>query len=233
MYNQIGFDGDDDLNLLGGFDSDYSLGFELGAGLGDRPRPEAVVHPVEWSRGAGRRTSRRPPRPETQPTAGEASYAVDRFPDYVPGHFPGRVHSPNAGGTATSAGLAGTEWRLVEFRSPEESAGPVRPAPDEVHTLRFNPDGTLSARVACNRGSGRWSAQPAVARGTISLDVNAMTRAACPPGAPIRWPRDAAEIRNFVVENGRLHLNLAVDAGTYVWEPCSPPGTARGGAPAC
>jgi heat shock protein HslJ len=114
--------------------------------------------------------------------------------------------------------LLGTEWRLVEFRSSDDSIGTVQPRPDEVYTLRFAPDGTFVARLACNRGNGRWVFESATAeRGGISIELGATTRAACSPGALTRWTTDAAQVRSYVLEGGRLHLNLAVDAGTYVW----------------
>jgi len=118
--------------------------------------------------------------------------------------------------------LIGPEWRLVEFRSSADEIGTIRPGAGEVYTLRFRPGGRLSARLACNRGTGRYTAaDPAAARGTISLGLMAMTRAACPPTPLSRLPGDLPDVVSYVIEGGRLHLNLKLDAGDYVWAPAA------------
>jgi heat shock protein HslJ len=116
--------------------------------------------------------------------------------------------------------LTGTEWRLIEFISPEDSIGTIRARPDEVYTLRLDPDGSLAAGLTCNRGAGRWSS-PDVHKtmGTVTLEVKAVTMAACPPTQFPRLPDDLGRIRSFVIRDGRLHLNLMIDGGDYVWIP--------------
>lgn len=116
--------------------------------------------------------------------------------------------------------LVGTEWRLIHFQSSEDSIGMIRPGRDEVYTLRLEPDGTLAAGLFCNRGSGRWtSADSARSMGSITLELKAVTMAACPPSPLERIARDLANVRSFVIRDGRLHLNLVLDGGDYVWEP--------------
>lgn len=116
--------------------------------------------------------------------------------------------------------LTGTEWTLVYFQSPEDSIGKVSPKPGEVYTLRLSPDGTMAAGLFCNRGTGHWSSPEAgAATGTISLNLVAVTQAACLPSPLERITADLARVRSFVIRDGRLHLNLMVDAGDYVWEP--------------
>lgn len=116
--------------------------------------------------------------------------------------------------------LTGTEWTLVYFQSPEDSIGKVSPKPGEVYTLHLSPDGTMAAGLFCNRGTGHWSSPDAgAAMGSISLNLVAVTQAACLPSPLERIGADFTRVRSFVIRDGRLHLNLMVDAGDYVWEP--------------
>jgi hypothetical protein len=53
---------------------------------------------------------------------------------------------PESGSPAAEAGapespLAGTQWRLVEFRSVDDATGTVRPEDPSLYTLRLNADG--------------------------------------------------------------------------------------------
>ncbi|HWJ38080.1 MAG TPA: META domain-containing protein [Sphingomicrobium sp.] len=129
---------------------------------------------------------------------------------------PTRSRPPLVAGPA----LTGTEWTLVYFQSPEDSIGKVSPKPGEVYTLRLSPDGTMAAGLFCNRGTGHWSSPEAgAAMGTISLNLVAVTQAACLPSPLERIGADFARVRSFVIRDGRLHLNLMVDGGDYVWEP--------------
>lgn len=116
--------------------------------------------------------------------------------------------------------LTSTEWTLLYFQSPEDSIGQIKPKPGEVYTLRLMPDGTMAAGLFCNRGTGKWSSPDASASmGTISLNLVAVTQAACAPSPLERIGADFPRVRSFVIRDGRLHLNLMIDSGDYVWEP--------------
>ena len=122
--------------------------------------------------------------------------------------------------SATGLSLSSTEWKLVYFQSPEDAIGRVTPKAGEDYTLSLTPDGTMAAGLFCNRGTGHWSSPDAsLAMGSISLNLVAVTQALCPPSPLERIGADFARIRSFVIRDGRLHLNLMVDAGDYVWEP--------------
>jgi para-nitrobenzyl esterase len=117
---------------------------------------------------------------------------------------------------ADTVGLVGPVWRLVEFRGGDGT----RLTPDDPakYTLEFKSDGSLLARIDCNRGRGTWkSTGPGLELGPLAL-----TRAACPPGSlhdPIvkHWP----SIRSYVLKDGHLHLALMADGGIYEFEPSS------------
>lgn len=118
------------------------------------------------------------------------------------------------------APLLGTEWQLVAFESSKDSIGTIRPGPDEVWTLRLAPDGSTAMQLSCNRGFGSWTSPDARAtRGELRIKAIGSSMAACPPGAITRLPADFEHIRSFVIEGGRLHLNLMMDGGNYVWTP--------------
>ncbi len=134
----------------------------------------------------------------------------------------GCATSPPAQAPVAGPTLSSTEWRLIEFQSPKEAIGTIRPNQGEAYTLRFNSDGTLAAGLSCNRGSGRWSSPDAMATtGSINLDLQAVTQAACEPSPLERIGADLNRVRTFVIRDGRLHLNLMMDSGDYVWEPTS------------
>ncbi|MBO9623568.1 MAG: META domain-containing protein [Sphingomonas sp.] len=121
---------------------------------------------------------------------------------------------------STEPRLTGTEWRLVEFVSPKDAIGTIRPRAEEVYTIRLDPDGTLVAQLYCNRGTGSWTS-PDIDKtmGSVSLNLKAVTMAACLPSPLERVSRDLANVRTFVIRDGRLHLNLMMDGGDYVWTP--------------
>jgi heat shock protein HslJ len=108
----------------------------------------------------------------------------------------------------------GPVWRLVEFRGGDDT----RLTPDDAakYTIEFKPDGSLIARIDCNRGRGSWKASGP----SLELGPLALTRAACPPGSlhdriVKHWP----SIRSYVLEDGHLHLALMADGGIYEFEP--------------
>jgi para-nitrobenzyl esterase len=118
---------------------------------------------------------------------------------------------------ADTGGLVGPVWRLVEFRGGDDT----RLTPDDPakYTLDFMADGSLSARIDCNRGRGTWrSTGPGLELGPLAL-----TRAACPPGSlHDQIVRQLPNIRSYVLKDGHLHLSLMADGGIYEFEPAPP-----------
>jgi heat shock protein HslJ len=118
--------------------------------------------------------------------------------------------------TADTLGLVGPVWRLVEFRGGDDT----RLTPDDPakYTLEFKPDGSVNARIDCNRGHGTWkSSGPSLELGPLAL-----TRMACPPGSlHDRIVKHWSSIRSYVLKDGHLHLSLMADGGIYEFEPSS------------
>ena len=120
--------------------------------------------------------------------------------------------------------LMGTDWRLVEFQSMDDSIGTERPDDPSLYTMQLNSDGSVAMRLNCNRARGTWAAEPSGdgSSGHFEFGPLAMTRALCPP--PSMGESIAAQtsfIRSYLLKNGRLYLSLMADGGIYTWEPVS------------
>ena len=59
-----------------------------------------------------------------------------------------------AGAAAAAATLAGSNWRLVEFRSSDDAIGVVRPDDPAKYTMSLADDGRAALRLNCNRANG-------------------------------------------------------------------------------
>jgi putative lipoprotein len=117
---------------------------------------------------------------------------------------------------ADTVGLVGPVWRLVEFLGGDDTR--LKPDDPAKYTIEFNADGSLNARIDCNRGRGTWkSSGPSLELGPLAL-----TRAACPPGSlHDRIVKHWSYIRSYVLKDGHLHLSLMADGGIYEFEPSS------------
>jgi para-nitrobenzyl esterase len=111
--------------------------------------------------------------------------------------------------------LAGTSWQLVKFQGGDDRV--LVPDDKSKYTLAFAADGSLNARIDCNRGRGTWKSSPP---NQLELSPMALTRAACPPGSlHDRLVSQLPYVRSYIVKNGRLFLSLMADGGIYEFEP--------------
>jgi heat shock protein HslJ len=120
-------------------------------------------------------------------------------------------------GAELSAPLAGTNWRLVELVSKSDAVGSVRPSDPWKYQLTLAADGTVQARLDCNRGSGSWSAVgPPVDK--LTFGPMAMTRAMCLEGSlDTRIARELSSVSAYEHNDDRLVLYLTGDRGDQVW----------------
>lgn len=117
--------------------------------------------------------------------------------------------------TEAPAGLVGPTWQLVRFRGGDDKV--VVPGDRTSYTLAFRADGTVSARIDCNRGHGGYQL---AGKNRIEFGPMAITRAMCPPGSMHdHVVRQLPYIRSYVIKDGHLFLSLMADAGTYEFEP--------------
>jgi len=113
--------------------------------------------------------------------------------------------------TAGPTPLAGTSWQLVRFQGGDDTV--LTPDDGSKYTLTFASDGTVAARIDCNRGRGTWTS---VAPGRLELGPLASTRAFCgPPSMHDRIVKQWASVRSYLVKDGHLFLSLIADGGIY------------------
>lgn len=116
--------------------------------------------------------------------------------------------------------LTGTSWRLRGYDSFESGSKRATPAPNEIHFIRFWPDGVLQLRLACHTGKGLWRAsQHEPDRGSIEITKVEISRMPCRDTRMTRMAEDLELVRSYVIGPGdRLTLNLRADSGNLVWE---------------
>jgi heat shock protein HslJ len=113
--------------------------------------------------------------------------------------------------------LAGTAWRLLEIRAPEDDLESVRPNDPSLYTLTLGETGIVSMRLDCNRASGTWTASTAGA--SFGFGPLRMTRAVCQqPSLDLQIARDTEFVSSYRLRDGLLYLSLVAEGGLYIWE---------------
>lgn len=119
--------------------------------------------------------------------------------------------------------LSGTSWTLMAFRQTAGNAAEIRPTRLDQYRLSFQADGRLVAQMDCNQGSGTWQATPAESGGNLHLGPIALTRMMCPPDPLGQRPQqDMEAVQSYRIINGQLQLELAGNAGSYIWARALP-----------
>lgn len=126
--------------------------------------------------------------------------------------------APAASAPAQKSDLAGTSWQLVRFTGSDKAT--LQPDDRTKYTITFQADGSVVARIDCNRGHGAWkSAGP----GELALGPLALTRMMCAPGSMHdRVAADWDAVHSYTIKDGHLFLSLMADGGVYEYEPASP-----------
>ena len=111
--------------------------------------------------------------------------------------------------------LGGTSWQLVKFQGGDDRI--LVPDDRAKYTIAFGADGSVSARIDCNRGRGTWKSD---GPSRLEFGPMAVTRAMCPPGSlHDQIIRQWNTMRSYVIRDGRLFLSLMADGGIYEYEP--------------
>jgi para-nitrobenzyl esterase len=114
----------------------------------------------------------------------------------------------------TTTDLGGTSWQLVKFQGGDGKT--LIPDDTSKYTIAFNKDGSVSARIDCNRGRGTWKS---VGSSQLQLGPLALTRAMCPPGSlHDHIVKQWEYVRSYVIKDGHLFLSLMADGGIYEFE---------------
>jgi para-nitrobenzyl esterase len=115
----------------------------------------------------------------------------------------------------SAADLGGTSWQLVKFQGSDDKT--LTPDDTAKYTIVFGTDGSLSARIDCNRGRGTWKSPGS---NQLQLGPLALTRAMCPPGSlHDQIAKDWQFVRSYTMKNGHLFLSLMADGGIYEFKP--------------
>jgi para-nitrobenzyl esterase len=126
------------------------------------------------------------------------------------------VRAPEPTQNAT-VGLGGTSWQLVAFRGGDDKM--LTPHDPAKYTIAFGTDGSVSARIDCNRGRGTWKSS---GPNQLLFGALALTRAMCPLGSlHDHIVKDWEYMRSFIVKDRHLFLSLIADGGIYEFEPMS------------
>jgi heat shock protein HslJ len=152
--------------------------------------------------------------PEAMPAAGPS--AEPPTPEVQPTVEPATPQAPPSAETGGGpADILGVIWKWDSFTS--DAGEPVMVESPESYEFMLLPTGIIRIKADCNNGSGtHWID----ADGSISIEVLALTRAACPPDS---LSGDFVELLNQVsayrVDEGNLFLTLGGDGGTMTFSP--------------
>lgn len=122
-----------------------------------------------------------------------------------------------ASGQKSSSGneLEGTSWQLVKIQAADDTT--LVPGDKSKYTITFGRGGRVTVRVDCNRGGSTWRSPRA---GELQFGSWSMTRAKCPPGSlHDQIVTEGANVRSYVIKDGRLFLSGMRSGGSYELEP--------------
>jgi len=106
--------------------------------------------------------------------------------------------------------IAGVEWEWISFTSRSEQLTIDEP---ERYTLTLLADGRVTARLDCNRGTGRYTLDEAAKQ--LDIGPLATTRATCPPASHAERYAKLLEDATvaWLAHDGSLLLELPADSG--------------------
>ena len=110
-------------------------------------------------------------------------------------------------------------WHWERFEDTRGSSWDIAVADPQKYTLRLLPDGTFQVKADCNTGSGAYT----LAHSSITLELDRLTRAACPPESLSNtFLTRLGEVVTYVLHEGKLVLNLKIDGGNLVFASDDP-----------
>ena len=111
--------------------------------------------------------------------------------------------------------VVGTTWQWEAFQDTAGIHDVSVPNPKN-YTLTFNEDGTASIKADCNQVI--WSYELNESQLTFDT-MGPSTLAMCPEGSlDQRFLERLGNTVSFVIEDGKLYLNLFADAGNLVFQ---------------
>lgn len=122
--------------------------------------------------------------------------------------------TPEATAEPAQPPLVGTEWQWQAFQGSDDSTITVETPSDYI--LTFNEDGSLGLRADCNVGTASYTLDGS----SLTIIPGVMTLAMCPEGSLSQdFLNYLSNVASYVIEDGDLHLSLAVDGGILRFSP--------------
>ena len=115
------------------------------------------------------------------------------------------------------ADLLGQTWQWVEFQDTSGLNNLIVDNPS-LYTITFNEDGSYAITADCNSGMGSFTAE----NNAITFEQGIMTLAMCAPESlDQQFLMRLNDVVTYVLQDGRLYLNLMMDAGNMVFAPAA------------
>jgi heat shock protein HslJ len=109
-------------------------------------------------------------------------------------------------------GFLGTTWRWQSTLSKDNTS--LKPEVPENYTLTFAGDGTVNARVDCNRMGGTFLRDGP----SLTIRLTHGTLAMCPPGSfDSEFKQEVSEVRHMVLDGNTLRLELGGERATMTF----------------
>lgn len=106
--------------------------------------------------------------------------------------------------------VTGTTWKWEQTSSSDDST--AIPSNPELYTLTLKADNVVSIKADCNSGQGTYKLGD---NGEITIEVGMMTLAYCGEDSLDQtYLRDLAQVQTYMMQDGKLFLNLQYDSGT-------------------
>lgn len=119
---------------------------------------------------------------------------------------------PEIGLDANVRALVDVDWKWLESHYNDDTS--VIPADPTQYTLRFAANGSVNARVDCNRAGGRYHLE----EGKLRIEITHSTMAACEPDSlEAIFLKDIGRTGAFFLQDGKLHVDLNHDAGAMAF----------------
>lgn len=105
--------------------------------------------------------------------------------------------------------LLGVDWKWLGTRYNDDTS--TKPDEPSHYTLRLSADGSVQARLDCNRAGGQYRLEAH----RLTVELTHSTMAACEPGSlDTIFRKDLARTGTFFLKDGRLYVDLSYDSGT-------------------
>jgi heat shock protein HslJ len=126
------------------------------------------------------------------------------------------------GEVAAPPELLGRPWYWQSYLD-TAGVGDISVGDPALYMVVFLPDGTYQVLADCNSGSGRYT----VDGSRLTLEPGPITLAACgPESLDAQFLAKLGDVVTFVLEGGKLYLNLKMDVGDMVFGSDATPAAA-------